>query len=474
MQRLLNLAQDMRALERYADSARVAAARQRAEARDPAADDQPGRKRLRFRLPGGGRPRLESAEGRRRRVRDDLLRRGEHPGLSPHVFDEAWEAAKRHDAGEPTAGDPDLYRLPDGMTERAKPLPARPRKRPLGAPAALARSRPVGHEMSARLAARRRPPVPSRSLAYIATMTPGPRETLPRFVAPMLLAPARTVPDEDSWALEVKWDGMRAQARIDNGRLRLRSRRGVDWTLQFPDLSDLPPSARHRSLLLDCELVCFDATGHPDFARLRTRLTRGHTHAPRAARNTPATLIVFDVLHLDGHAVRRLPYRRRRELLDELALESEHWKTPPAYPAGRDDLAAVTRAHGLEGVVAKRYSAPYMEGRRAPGAWRKLKHRHVETLIVTAWEPGAGRADELLVSRHDPESGRLRNAGRVPLSLSPGQRATVRESLAAIERPQCRGRVRPLEPLLAADIAHHGRHDSMIRDPILKTFRPAP
>lgn len=67
---------------------------------------------------------------------------------------------------------------------------------------------------------------------------------------------------------------------------------------------------------------------------------------------------------------RRLPYRRRRELLDELALESEHWKTPPGYPAGRDDLAAVTRAHGLEGVVAKRYSAPYMEGRRAPGAWR--------------------------------------------------------------------------------------------------------
>ena len=67
----------------------------------------------------------------------------------------------------------------------------------------------------------------------------------------------------------------------------------LDWTLQFLGLA----SCRPATVLLDCELVCFDATGHPDFARLRTRLTRGHTLAPRTARNTPATLIVFDVLH---------------------------------------------------------------------------------------------------------------------------------------------------------------------------------
>ena len=233
-------------------------------------------------------------------------------------------------------------------------------------------------------------------------MTVGLRETMPRFVAPMLLAAADGVPDDDGWALEVKWDGMRAQARIEHGRLRVRSRRGAEWTQQFPELADLPPGAPDRSLLLDCELVCFGATGHPDFARLRGRLVRSGSQAGRATQSAPATLIVFDVLHLDGRAVRRLPYSQRRRLLAELALDGEHWRTPRAYRAGRDDLAAVTREHGLEGVVAKRVSAPYLEGRRAPGAWRKLKHRHVETLIVTAWEPGAGRADELLVSRRDP------------------------------------------------------------------------
>ena len=162
---------------------------------------------------------------------------------------------------------------------------------------------------------------------------------------------------------------MRAQARIDNGRLRLRSRRGVDWTLQFPDLSDLPPS--------DGIGRCFSTVSSSVSTRRDTRLRS----AAKAAHARPHPFPTGRSQHRggpdrlrraapDGHAPRRLPYRRRRELLDELALESEHWKTPPAYPAGRDDLAAVTRAHGLEGVVAKRYSAPYMEGRRAPGAWR--------------------------------------------------------------------------------------------------------
>jgi bifunctional non-homologous end joining protein LigD len=164
------------------------------------------------------------------------------------------------------------------------------------------------------------------------------------------------------------------------------------------------------------------------------------------------------------------PSGTRRRLLAELALDGEQWRTPPAYRAGRDDLAAVTREHGLEGVVAKRVSAPYLEGRRAPGAWRKLKHRHVETLIVTAWERGVGRRDELLVSRRDRDTGELRHAGRVPLRLSPGQRAAVHESLAAIERPRrARGRLR----VLAVDVAHHGQDNGAIRDPILETFRPA-
>ena len=125
--------------------------------------------------------------------------------------------------------------------------------------------------------------------------------------------------------------------------------------------------------------------------------------------------------------------------------------------------------------MAKRLAAPYVEGRRA-AAWRKLKHRHVETLIVTAWEPGPGHGDELLVSRPDPATGRLRNAGRVPLRVPPTQRDVLRQSLAAIElrgHAARAGAVRLLDPVLAVEVAHHGRDNGSLRDPLLKTFRPA-
>ncbi len=120
--RLLVLAKDMRATARHADAERLARAQRRAErrARGYGYRIAPGQLQFRFNEERRQRPRWESPELRRRRVRDELLRRGEHPGLSPHVFTEAWQAVERHEAGKPTWGDPDSYRLPDGMTDRAQ------------------------------------------------------------------------------------------------------------------------------------------------------------------------------------------------------------------------------------------------------------------------------------------------------------------------------------------------------------------
>ncbi len=196
-------------------------------------------------------------------------------------------------------------------------------------------------------------------------MPPVLRESLPRFVEPMLLTTAPSVPASDGWALEVKWDGMRAQARIEQGQLGVRSRRDRDWTAQFPELHDLPSAARGRSLLLDAELVCFDAAGLPDFARLRARLTRGRSQIDPAARRAPAKLVVFDVLHLDGANTRRLPYRARRELLAELELEGPCWMTPPSYRADDDDLATSPAPMALKASSA---SAPPPPTSKVAGA----------------------------------------------------------------------------------------------------------
>jgi hypothetical protein len=109
----------MRAAALHADGERVEHARRRAERRaDASAPEAPG---FAFRQTRpGARARFETPELRRLRVRDELLRDGHHPGLSPDVFRAGWEAAKRHEASADAWGDPVLYRLPDGMTERAQ------------------------------------------------------------------------------------------------------------------------------------------------------------------------------------------------------------------------------------------------------------------------------------------------------------------------------------------------------------------
>jgi bifunctional non-homologous end joining protein LigD len=292
-------------------------------------------------------------------------------------------------------------------------------------------------------------------------------ERLPRFIQPMLLTSTSEVPHLDGWALEIKWDGMRAQLRSDGRRVTVRSRPGRDCTTEFPELSALG-DVLDDPILLDGELVCFDTAGLPDFERLRSRLrarTPASVDAARAA--APATLIVFDVLHLSGRSTRRLPYRQRRALLEELRLDGPAWRTPRTF-AIDEDLATVTRNRHLEGIVAKRLDAAYLAGRRGE-LWLKYKHRHRERLTVTAWRPGHHREpDELLVSRHDAD-GQLRYAGGVRFGLTASERVRLRGVLKRLEEPHSgRAYVRPVRPLILVDVDYHGQPGGPLRDPVVR------
>ncbi|MCW2967300.1 MAG: hypothetical protein JWM71_1072, partial [Solirubrobacteraceae bacterium] len=113
------LAKNMRAVALHADDDRIARARERAERRhQPPPED--GQVRMNLGRDRSTPPRWETPELRRRRVRDELLRRGEHPGLGADVFRAAWEAAKRHEDGQLPHNDPAGYRLPDGLTDRVQ------------------------------------------------------------------------------------------------------------------------------------------------------------------------------------------------------------------------------------------------------------------------------------------------------------------------------------------------------------------
>src|SRR4051794_24860836 len=167
-----------------------------------------------------------------------------------------------------------------------------------------------------------------------------PAEPLPRFIEPTLLQTGLPARLADDWALELKWDGLRAQLRVDaTCGWTLRSRPGRDCSSEFPEFAELATALRAHRIVLDGELVHLGADGKPDFAAISRRLVG---HGRRAAPAQPAaTFVAFDVLHLDGHATRALPYAARRRLLHDLLEDGPLWRgappltrAPAARPAG--------------------------------------------------------------------------------------------------------------------------------------------
>ncbi|MGN6372249.1 MAG: DNA ligase D [Solirubrobacteraceae bacterium] len=245
------------------------------------------------------------------------------------------------------------------------------------------------------------------------------RVPMPARLRPMLARPGNLPDDEQAWAFEVKWDGVRAIAYCSDGRLRLESRNLNDVTSRYPELRPLAEQLAEREAVLDGEIVAFDEHGTPSFARLQRRMHLGsHSSIRRLAREQPVTYVIFDLLHLDGHDVMRLPYLERRELLEQLSLRGETWQTPAHHRGKGSDLLAVTGEHRLEGVLAKRLDSAYRPGERSAN-WVKVKNVSRQELVVGGWLPGKGRRSgelgALLLGYYERENGsrRLRYAGRV-------------------------------------------------------------
>jgi bifunctional non-homologous end joining protein LigD len=244
---------------------------------------------------------------------------------------------------------------------------------------------------------------------------------LPPMMARTVGADWRAKPD-GGWAVEIKWDGVRALAYCHPGRLRLESRNGREITSSYPELGALSGQLGMREVLLDGEIVAFGADGRPSFQALARRM---HLTSPSAVRRlaseVPVVYAIFDLLHLDGHSLLDRRWEERRVLLEALALEGRAWRVPAAERGEPAALIDATRAQGLEGVIAKRVDSRYEPGRRS-GAWVKLKHRRRQELVIGGWLPGEGRREgrigALLLGYHVPGEPALRFAGRVGSGFS--------------------------------------------------------
>ncbi|MFJ7201862.1 MULTISPECIES: non-homologous end-joining DNA ligase [unclassified Streptomyces] len=260
-------------------------------------------------------------------------------------------------------------------------------------------------------------------------------------IAPMLATPGSLPPVavEDRWAFEVKQDGQRAMVYLPgDGTVTLRSRSGADITTAYPELAGLG-AALGRPAVLDGEVVALDDEGRSDFERLQSRMGLASAEkAARMAQFVPAHLVLFDAVHLDGRGLTGLPYIKRRSLLEGLGLNGPHWSTPAAVVGHGEQALEMTRAAGLEGVVAKRLASVYEPGVRSR-SWIKVRHVRTVDVVVGGWVPGRGRLaglpGALLVGeRH---GGGLRYVGSVGTGWSDTERTTLAELLHVVAIDEC-------------------------------------
>src|SRR6201996_7876406 len=290
---------------------------------------------------------------------------------------------------------------------------------------------------------------------------------MPLLLAPMMAVPGVLPRDDAGWAFEMKWDGVRALAFIDGGQIRLASRTGRDITVAYPELAALGAAAGGGPLLLDGEVVAFE-DGRPSFAQLQQRMhVTSVTAAARLSGRIPASYLIFDVLHAAGQPLVDVPYAQRRELLEGLDLGQGggSWQIPPSFTGHPGaDILAVSRDHGLEGIVAKRLGSVYQPGRRSPD-WRKVKNVYRQEFVIGGWRRGqggrTGQIGSLLLGVQSP--GGLQYAGHVGTGFTEQTLVLLGSRLAAlaqdgspfaaeIPRDHARGAVW-VQPVLVVDVA---------------------
>jgi bifunctional non-homologous end joining protein LigD len=314
----------------------------------------------------------------------------------------------------------------------------------------------------------------------------GQGEPVPGWIPPMLARPGPLPPAGSGWALEMKWDGIRALAYVTGGEARLLSRTGENITAAYPELRGLAPALAGQQAVLDGEIVALREDGWPGFELLQQRI---HVRSPSAARRlaaaTPVTYLVFDLLYLNGQSLLNAPYQQRRARLESLALDGPHWQTPPSFTrAEGEDLLGIARQHGLEGVVAKRLDSRYEPGRRT-GSWVKTKIVRHQEVVVGGWQPGeggrAGQIGSLLVGVHD--AGGLAFAGHVGTGFSQRALRLLAQRLAPLRRatspfttpvpaPQART-ASWVEPVLVIEVAYTGwTRAGRLRAPSYRGLRP--
>ncbi len=262
---------------------------------------------------------------------------------------------------------------------------------------------------------------------------------MPTKIHPMLAESVEKPFEGGEWLFEIKWDGYRAIAFVENGTTRLVSRNQIDLTPRYPELKDMAQLIRAKTAILDGEVVALDPEGKASFSLMQQR-TGFRPGGHRAAGNAdvPVLYYAFDLLYLDGYDWRRVPLEERKRKLKSVLVTGDGVRFSDHYEERGKALFEMARQKGLEGIVAKRRASCYEE--RRSSEWLKIKIRHrLEAVIGGYTETKGSRTHfgSLVLGLYD-EQGRLIHVGQAGSGFnqkSLGEISSVLEKLETKKNP---------------------------------------
>jgi bifunctional non-homologous end joining protein LigD len=256
-----------------------------------------------------------------------------------------------------------------------------------------------------------------------------------RRIKPMLARLGDLPADDAGWAYETKWDGARAMVYVEDRGVQAFTRNDKDLVGSFPELVEVGATLGARSAVLDGELVALGPDGRPSFGLLQQRLHLVGAKVAGRAVAVPVTYVVFDLVHLDGRWLLKLPYDERRAELESLSLTGGSVATAASMlDAHGADVLQAARDNGLEGILAKRRDAPYRPGERT-AEWIKIKIFRTQEVVIGGWTEGRGERTgsmgALLLGL--PADGGLRYVGKVGTGFSEAGRRELLDLLGPLQ-----------------------------------------
>jgi bifunctional non-homologous end joining protein LigD len=305
-----------------------------------------------------------------------------------------------------------------------------------------------------------------KNVAAIEAEETGRRVGLPAVIEPELASLVDAPPSGAGWIHEVKFDGYRMGARIENGAVKMITRSGLDWTRKFQSIAKALARTGIKSAWLDGEVVVPDENGLSSFSRLQRALSEG--------KDAGMVFYLFDLPYLDGEDLRDLPLIQRKQMLrDRLFAKARNGAL--AYSEHHDaEGAAFFKAAcsmALEGVVSKRKDSPYRSGRGRD--WLKSKCVDRDEFVIGGYTPSrAGRGiGSLLVGHY--EDGKLVYDGRAGTGYTGQESLALEKRLRGQALDACpfrdmershKARAIWVKPALVAEIEHRGRSsDGLLR-----------